>query len=58
MKKLSIVVLAFLVSVSLKAQSEHNEHDGHNHGPVTQVSTDDVLKLKETEHDFSKIPQG
>ncbi len=58
MKKLSILVLVFLVSVSLEAQGGHNEHDGHNHGPVTQVATDDILKLKETEHDFSKIPQG
>ena len=39
---------------------EHEEDDGHNHGAtvVTTTTTDDFLKLKETEHDFGKIPQG
>ena len=27
-------------------------------GAQTQVATEDVLQLKETEHDFGKIPQG
>lgn len=58
MKKLSIIVLVFLVTSSLNAQSEHNEHDGHNHGPTTQANSNDILKLKESEHDFSMIPQG
>jgi hypothetical protein len=45
------------------AQQGHSANDGHNHGttaatPATAVAKDDVLKFKETEHDFSKIPQG
>jgi len=35
--------------------------DGHNHATAAVVTTpgaDDVLKLKESEHDFDKIPQG
>ncbi len=55
MKKLSLLFIAFTLTYGLSAQ---NEHDGHNHEPATQTATEDFLKLKETEHDFSKIPQG
>ena len=36
----------------------HSATDGHNHETTVPAAADDVLKLKETEHDFSKIPQG
>ncbi len=58
MKKITLCLLAFgFVSFSF-AQTVHTDNDGHNHGPVTAKPTDDVLKLKETEHDFKQIPQG
>jgi hypothetical protein len=65
MKKTCCSLLVLLVSVAVYAQQPaHDEHDGHNHGKQTAapaaVATpgEDVLKLKETEHDFDKIPQG
>lgn len=65
MKKISISLFVSVLSLSLAAQQPaHDEHDGHNHGKpaVAQVKPsapgEDVLKLKESEHDFDKIPQG
>lgn len=57
MKKLLFTIFAFSLAFSLSAQTGH---EGHDHSPVTQTPspTDDFLKLKENEHDFSKIPQG
>ncbi len=58
MKKITLCLLALgLVSIGF-AQTVHTDKDGHNHGPVTAKPADDVLKLKETEHDFKQIPQG
>jgi hypothetical protein len=61
MKKITLTVIAFIFILSLNAQQ--NEHDGHNHGVSTSTTIappagDDVLNLKEAEHDFSSIPQG
>ncbi|OSZ80596.1 hypothetical protein CAP36_04915 [Chitinophagaceae bacterium IBVUCB2] len=59
MKTLSLFVISFLAISGLNAQAGHSPNDGHNHGTVvTQAATDDILKLKETEFDFAKIPQG
>lgn len=46
-----------MLTIGLSAQTGH---EGHDHGPVTQTpsTAEDFLKLKESEHDFSKIPQG
>ena len=59
MKKIFLVFFAFLLSLGINAQqNEHSANDGHNHGATVVSSTEDVLKLKEAEHDFDKIPQG
>ena len=42
-----------------KQVAEKDPHAGHNHEATTTVSkADDVLKMKEAEYDFGKIPQG
>lgn len=58
MKKIFLTFFAFTLALVLNAQ--HSANDGHNHGAtvVTTTTTDDFLKLKETEHDFDRIPQG
>ena len=56
MKKIIFAFLAFTLALVVNAQ--HSANDGHNHGATVVTTTDDVLKLKETEHDFDKIPQG
>jgi len=59
MKKI-LFLSAFLVTGSLLyAQS----HDGHDHAKETTVKpaavkSEEALTMKETEHDFGKIPQG
>lgn len=60
MKTLALIILSSLGFTGLNAQAGHSPNDGHNHGtPVTTTTqTDDVVKLKETEFDFAKIPQG
>lgn len=66
MKKIcgGIIVLFCSLAVAAQQPAQHNEHDGHNHGnqPVATSTTatpgQDVLVLKESEHDFSQIPQG
>jgi hypothetical protein len=64
MKKTTVILLVSLLSLGAMAQQPvHNENDGHDHGvkPVTAAVTtpgEDVLVIKELEHDFSKIPQG
>jgi Protein of unknown function (DUF1573) len=60
MKKTILSILALGLFAFSYAQNGHSPNDGHNHGTTTPavVAADDVLKLKETEHDFSKIPQG
>ena len=59
MKKIfSVLLLTGLCSFAL---AQHSANDGHNHGTApanTTPATDETLKLKQTEHDFSKIPQG
>ena len=62
MKKIfSTLLLAGICTLGF-AQQTHNANDGHNHGtqaaPTAPAVVDETLKLKQTEHDFSKIPQG
>ena len=56
MKK--IAVGFFLFTLAIGAAAQHSDNDGHNHAATTTPATDDLLKLKETEHNFDKIPQG
>ncbi len=60
MKKIVFSIFALTLFSFSYAQNGHTATDGHNHGTTASVvvAADDVLKLKETEHDFSKIPQG
>ena len=63
MKKITLSFLAIAIVAGLAAQQTgHSANDGHNHNIPAKVSTttpaEDVLKLKETEFDFGKIPQG
>ena len=56
MKKLYLALLCLGFYGLSQAQVSH---DGHNHdAPATATTAGDQLKLKETAHDFSKIPQG
>lgn len=56
MKRILTSLLA--ASLFLGAHAQHDEHN-HDTKPVqTTIPGDDVLKLKETEHDFGQIPQG
>ncbi|HEX2628897.1 MAG TPA: DUF1573 domain-containing protein, partial [Chitinophagaceae bacterium] len=63
MKKIVSSLLALgIVSFSFAQQT--GNHDGHNHGTPASTTTpaakpvEDVLKMKEMEFDFGKIPQG
>lgn len=63
MKKITFTFFAFILAVGLYAQQTgHSPNDGHNHGTVPAVANvttgEDMLALKETQHDFEKIPQG
>lgn len=63
MKKIFTLICAFSVSYFASAQADHS---GHNHGPVANgkevkkvaEGAPEALLLKQTEHDFGKIPQG
>lgn len=50
MKKITLLLLSFVVAFAVKAQQPQTEL------PAKPVQ--DVLSVKETEHDFGKIPQG
>ncbi len=60
MKK--ILSTLFLTGLCSLAFAQHSANDGHNHGTTPAAATatvvDETLKLKQSEHDFSKIPQG
>ena len=58
MEKIILGIFTFTLTLGLNAQ--HTANDGHNHGAavITTAATDSVLKLKEAEHNFDKIPQG
>jgi hypothetical protein len=59
MKKIILALFAVGAFSFSYAQTGHSADDGHNHGTApAPVKSDETLKLKETEHDFSKIPQG
>ena len=56
MKKLLFSFFSIALAINLSAQTGH---EGHNHAPVAAPTVgEELLNLKETEHDFSKIPQG
>lgn len=59
MKKIFTLLCAFSVSYIASAQTDHS---GHNHATTNLKeavkSTPEVISLKQTEHDFGKIPQG
>lgn len=60
--------ILFLSCFSCLSLVMYAQHEGHNHAAaapataakaaVTPQPTEEVLLLKETEHDFGKIPQG
>ncbi len=60
MKKIILLGLAFGFATILPAQTGHegHDHDVPNKQEQQKVPVEDPLQLKETEHDFSKIPQG
>ena len=58
MKRMIVTLTLSFLCVLGYTQSDHNADDGHNHGTTTTPKEDNILKLKETEHNFSKIPQG
>jgi hypothetical protein len=61
MKQIALSIFSFALTLSLVAQQPvHSSNDGHNHDvtPAVAAVADNILVLKETEHDFDKIPQG
>lgn len=60
MKKITLAVFTLGLFSFSYSQSNHSENDGHNHAVSTTPAAQpaEVLKLKETAHDFGKIPQG
>ncbi|MBL7732383.1 MAG: DUF1573 domain-containing protein [Chitinophagaceae bacterium] len=62
MKKLLLLSIGFVTALSLSAQqTDKHDHD-HDHGAkpalAMQKPGEDVLQLKQAEHDFAQIPQG
>jgi hypothetical protein len=58
MKKIILSVFSLSLGIICLAQTGHEGH-GHEGSPTTTTpATVEVLKLKETEYDFGKIPQG
>jgi len=63
MKKIFLFVFLLVGFINLNAQAVKQEttkdpHAGHDHAKVPETKTDETLGLKESEYDFSKIPQG
>jgi hypothetical protein len=60
MKKTLLSFLALTLVTLTYAQAGHSANDGHNHGTTTPATTptDDMLKFKQSEHNFAQIPQG
>lgn len=60
MKRFSLLIFSLGFLLAGRAQSgQHNENDGHNHdAAVAPAAENTELQFKETEYDFSKIPQG
>ena len=57
MKKTFLTVFASALFTFSYAQTVHEDHQ-HDNATTATIVADDVLKLKETAHDFSQIPQG
>ena len=54
MVKISCFFILFFIAVTVQAQ-----HDDHNNKPTqSNVIIEDVLRFKESVHDFGQIPQG
>ena len=63
MKKLFLFAFFLMGLINLNAQSVKQEtakdpHAGHDHAKTPETKTDEALGLKESEYDFSKIPQN
>ncbi len=63
MKKLFLFSFLLVGFTNLNAQTVKQEaakdpHAGHDHAKTAETKTDMTLGLKESEYDFSKIPQG
>ena len=57
MKKIFLTLFASALLTFSYAPTVHEDHQ-HNNATIATIVADDVLKLKETAHDFSQIPQG
>lgn len=57
MKKTFLTLFASALLTFSYAQTVHEDHQ-HNNATTATIVADDLLKLKETAHDFSQIPQG
>jgi hypothetical protein len=58
MKKIFTLISVLTISYLAGAQTDHS---GHNHATTSikeAASAPEVISLKQTEHDFGKIPQG
>lgn len=62
MRRISLVLFVLAAALGSNAQQTNpSSPNGQDHGTTPQVAspaTEDALLLKETEHDFSSIPQG
>lgn len=60
MKKLVLSIFTLGTVAFSYAQAGHSANDGHNHGApaAAPAKADELLKFKETVHNFGKIPQG
>ncbi len=57
MKKIFLTIFASVLLIFSYAQTVHEDHQ-HDNATTATIVAYDVLKLKETAHDFSQIPQG
>ena len=57
MKKTFLTLFASALLTFSYSQTVHENHQ-HDNATTATIVADDVLKLKETAHDFSQIPQG
>ena len=57
MKKTFLTLFASALLTFSYSQTVHEDHQPNN-ATTSTIVADDVLKLKETTHDFSQIPQG
>ncbi len=61
MKKIFLLTAGLAIINLLSAQTVTDSHAGHNHEKAAVTAkpvSEDFLSIKETSHDFGKIPQG